>query len=148
MSRGIPMIQMGDECGRTQKGNNNAYCQDNEISWFDWTLPEKNKDIFDFTKKLIEFRRKHKTLFSKNEIVFHGVKLENPDLSETSHTLAFSIKNTEEEIYVGLNMYTESLTFELPKGEWKTVLSTDKNSVLSSGVIIKPHSSVILCRKL
>ncbi|MBP3616025.1 MAG: glycogen debranching protein GlgX [Alphaproteobacteria bacterium] len=59
LSQGLPMILGGDEIKRTQKGNNNAYCQDNKISWIDWSLLEKNKEIFDFLKKVIEIRKKH-----------------------------------------------------------------------------------------
>ncbi|PYK91199.1 MAG: glycogen debranching enzyme GlgX [Verrucomicrobia bacterium] len=59
LSQGVPMLLGGDEFGRTQKGNNNAYCQDNEISWLNWQRNEKQNRLFEFTKKLIEFRREH-----------------------------------------------------------------------------------------
>lgn len=59
LSQGVPMLLSGDEIGRTQKGNNNAYCQDNEISWLNWHLQSENKALLDFTRQLIEFRRKH-----------------------------------------------------------------------------------------
>jgi glycogen operon protein len=59
LSQGIPMMLSGDELGRTQKGNNNAYCQDNEISWLDWDLKEANQDLLNFTRELIYFRRQH-----------------------------------------------------------------------------------------
>ncbi len=59
LSQGVPMILMGDEVGRTQQGNNNAYCQDNEISWFDWDDRERNADLFEFTRRLTELRRDH-----------------------------------------------------------------------------------------
>jgi glycogen operon protein len=59
LSQGIPMLLGGDEIGRTQKGNNNAYCQDNEISWFNWDLVQGNEDLLDFTRELIYFRRQH-----------------------------------------------------------------------------------------
>ncbi|HUW69772.1 MAG TPA: glycogen debranching protein GlgX [bacterium] len=59
LSIGTPMLLGGDECGRTQRGNNNAYCQDNELSWFDWRLIEKNQDLFRFTKSLIALRLSH-----------------------------------------------------------------------------------------
>lgn len=59
LSQGLPMLLGGDEMKRTQKGNNNAYCQDNKISWINWSLLEKNKEIFDFVKKIIEIRKKH-----------------------------------------------------------------------------------------
>jgi len=66
LSHGVPMMVYGDECRRTQKGNNNAYCQDNEISWFDWSLVEKNADLVRFTRELIHFRRRQPTVRRKN----------------------------------------------------------------------------------
>jgi len=62
LSQGVPMIVMGDECRRTQRGNNNAYCQDNPISWFDWRLPEKNADLWRFCQAVIEFRKSQPTV--------------------------------------------------------------------------------------
>ncbi|MDB9361922.1 glycogen debranching protein GlgX [Nodularia spumigena CS-588/02] len=59
LSQGVPMLVMGDEMGRSQGGNNNAYCQDNQVSWLDWDLPEENEALLDFTRQLIDFRRKH-----------------------------------------------------------------------------------------
>ena len=62
LSQGVPMLVFGDECRRTQRGNNNAYCQDNETSWFDWRLIEKNKDLVRFCSALIMFRREQPTV--------------------------------------------------------------------------------------
>jgi pullulanase/glycogen debranching enzyme len=62
LSTGVPMITAGDECGRTQRGNNNAYCQDNMISWFDWTLPATWSDHLELTKKLLALRAEHPAL--------------------------------------------------------------------------------------
>jgi glycogen operon protein len=62
LSRGIPMLLGGDEFGRTQHGNNNAYCQDSEISWFDWSLLEKNRELFQFVQGMIAFRQRHRVL--------------------------------------------------------------------------------------
>jgi isoamylase len=59
LSQGVPMLLSGDEMGRSQNGNNNAYCQDNEISWLSWHLPSEHQDLLDFTRQLIDFRRKH-----------------------------------------------------------------------------------------
>jgi isoamylase len=59
LSQGVPMVLGGDEIGRTQRGNNNAYCQDNEISWFDWELDERQRHLLAFTKRLIDFRKRH-----------------------------------------------------------------------------------------
>jgi isoamylase len=65
VSRGVPMILGGDEFCRTQHGNNNAYCQDNEISWFDWTQVDKNREFFEFMQRMIAFRRRHPVLSSE-----------------------------------------------------------------------------------
>ncbi len=75
LSQGVPMLCGGDEIGRTQQGNNNAYCQDNEISWYDWNLDERKKRLLEFTCKLIEFRRMHPNLrrrkFFQDREVYH-----------------------------------------------------------------------------
>src|SRR5207237_1013614 len=62
LSQGIPMLVMGDEVRRTQRGNNNAYCQDNDTSWFDWRLAEQNTELLRFTQALIKFRRNQPTV--------------------------------------------------------------------------------------
>jgi glycogen operon protein len=69
LSQGVPMLVSGDECRRTQRGNNNAYCQDNLISWFDWKLPKKHDDILRFCRELILFRRKEPTLRQRNFLI-------------------------------------------------------------------------------
>lgn len=66
LSQGVPMILAGDECRRTQRGNNNAYCQDNEISWFDWTLVKKNQGLVRFVQTLVAFRRREPTVRQRN----------------------------------------------------------------------------------
>jgi isoamylase len=77
LSQGVPMICGGDEIGRTQLGNNNAYCQDNEISWYDWNLDDRRKKLLEFTAKLIELRRAHPNLrrrkFYQDRVVHHSV---------------------------------------------------------------------------
>jgi len=90
LSQGIPMLLGGDEMGRTQKGNNNAYCQDNEISWFDWDLVSGNQDLLDFTRELIYFRRQHPVFRRRKWFqgrAIHGAGISdiawfNPDGSE------------------------------------------------------------------
>ena len=77
LSQGVPMISGGDEICRTQNGNNNAYCQDNEISWYDWKLDERKLAMLDFTSRLIEFRRQHPNLrrrkFYQDRVIHHSV---------------------------------------------------------------------------
>jgi len=127
LSLGVPMIVMGDEVRRTQHGNNNAYCQDNEMSWFDWTLLNRHWDVHRFVKLLIarrlmrnvEHERRRVTLnqFLRDaRKAWHGVKLGQPDLRGFSHSLAFSAELAKDELtlHLILNGYWEPLDFELP----------------------------------
>ena len=78
VSQGVPMILAGDELGRTQKGNNNAYCQDNEISWIDWDIDDRAKEILNFTRRIIHMRKEHPVLrrrkFFQGKPIFGGFK--------------------------------------------------------------------------
>jgi glycogen operon protein len=80
ISQGVPMLCGGDEIGRTQGGNNNAYCQDNETSWFDWTLDDRARRLLDFTRKLIQFRRAHPELWRRK--FFQGRPLCSADMKD------------------------------------------------------------------
>ena len=127
LSLGLPMIVMGDEVRRTQRGNNNAYCQDNPISWFDWSLMEKHADLYRFVRLLIQrrvFERDGSELQheSINQLIreatkaWHGVKRNQPDWSDNSHSVAFSAEIRRQNLFVYwiLNAYWEPLDFELP----------------------------------
>ncbi len=127
LSLGVPMILMGDEVRRTQRGNNNYYCHDDETNWFDWTLVAKHADVHRFVMLLAERRllrdveREHQRLTLTHMIreankAWHGVKLNQPDWRECSHTLAFSteIKKQKIILHLILNAYWEPLEFELP----------------------------------
>ncbi len=130
LSQGVPMLLMGDEVGRSQLGNNNTYCQDNELNWLNWSLKTKNAELFRYCRALIAFRKTHPVLrrahFPGNEghengtleISWHGVHAWRPDWSGTSRVLAFQacLRGAEESdvIYAALNMYWEALPFELP----------------------------------
>ena len=98
------MLLMGDEVRRTQRGNNNAYCQDNEISWFDWRLLERHADVHRFVKRLVTFRRRRDVttagipislndLLHQAHIEWHGVALGSPDWGDHSHPIAFTIRS-------------------------------------------------------
>jgi isoamylase len=126
-SAGMPMMLMGDEVRRTQGGNNNAYCQDNETGWFDWTLLEKRADVHRFVAMLnarrilrdAEHERQRvalNQLIRQGDITWHGVTLDRPDWSPSSHSIAFTAKVTRERVsvHVILNAYWEPLEFELP----------------------------------
>jgi isoamylase len=147
LALGVPMVLMGDEVRRTQRGNNNAYSQDNEISWFDWGLVEKHADVHRFLKLLIarrllrdveaELERKNLEQFLFDAVkTWHGVKLEQPDWSPSSHALAFSAELPNENlmVYIAFNSYWEELEFELPFVErsvnnpWRRWIDTSLDS--------------------
>jgi glycogen operon protein len=121
------MLLMGDEVRRTQQGNNNAYCQDNETSWFDWTLLAKRADVHRFVRllnaqRVLRDEEPERQRLSLNQLLrkakkaWHGVKLGQPDWGEFSHSLAFSVEAPKETLlfHVILNAYWEPLDFELP----------------------------------
>ncbi|CAK8722023.1 MAG: glycogen operon protein [Candidatus Electronema aureum] len=153
LSQGVPMLVAGDEFGRTQQGNNNAWCQDNEISWIDWRLAEKNKGLLRFFQKLIRLRRDHAifrraeffeisstgTPPSSQEILWHGLQPGEPDWSDQSSTLAFLLKDitpddgTDANFFVMLNgQPEETVFFTVPdtatgthNGVWKKIIDTN-----------------------
>ena len=128
LSVGMPMMLMGDEVRRTQGGNNNAYCQDNPTSWFDWTLLAKHADVHRFVT-LLNTRRNLREFEPENERIcltqllrranwaWHGVKLGHPDWSATSHSIAITVEIRREKLLVHLilNAYWQPLDFELPR---------------------------------
>jgi isoamylase len=147
LSLGLPMILMGDELRRTQRGNNNAYCQDNEISWFDWTLEAKHADVHRFARLLIARRLMRDVGHERGRVSlsrlireatkeWHGVRLHQPDWSERSHSLAFSAELRNEGLlfHMIMNAFWEPLEFELPPagegggGAWHRWIDTGLDS--------------------
>jgi len=127
LSTGMPMMLMGDEVRRTQRGNNNAYCQDNETSWFDWTLLAKRADVHRFVTSLNACRMLRDVedeqqrvalnqLIRQADITWHGVKLHEPDWRHSSHSVAFTSRFSRKRVlfHIILNAYWEPLEFELP----------------------------------
>lgn len=169
---GTPMLLMGDEVRRTQRGNNNAYCQDNEISWFDWDLVKKNQDLFRFVQQLIRLRLMRDTaqmkyslslreLLEQRLIAWHGVRLNEPDWSGNSHSIAFTVTSLtgNTRLHYMVNAWMEPLEFELeehPKTPWKrwidTALPSPKDIVpweeaplvTANTYRLKPYSIVVL----
>ncbi|MDB9528499.1 glycogen debranching protein GlgX [Oscillatoria sp. CS-180] len=142
VSQGTPMVLMGDEACRTQKGNNNAYCQDTLLNWFNWENLDSHHEIVRFTQHMVDLVQNLR-LFQQTRwltvterfvdaphIIWHGTKLFEPDWSEHSHSLAFTLHDpaVEEEIHVILNAYWESLLFDLPQphahSQWYRVVNT------------------------
>ena len=129
LSRGVPMFAAGDETRRSQKGNNNAYCQDNEVTWFDWNFVNKCADLLRFFKYMIRFRKMHAAVrqghffdCSMNErglkdVSWHGTKLNRPGWDDTgARALAMTLAgfDGDADLHVMLNMFWEALDFELP----------------------------------
>ncbi|MGA9375616.1 MAG: hypothetical protein WBV64_11435 [Mycobacterium sp.] len=142
---GTPMILMGDEVRRTQNGNNNAYCQDNETSWYDWTLLTKHADVHRFVTLLTARRQlrdleAERTRVSLNVFLkraakaWHGVRRGQPDWGDWSHSLAFSAELPNEyiHIYLILNAYWQPLDFALPpldpEAPWRRWIDTALDS--------------------
>ncbi|HJY80971.1 MAG TPA: glycogen debranching protein GlgX [Candidatus Binatia bacterium] len=147
LSLGLPMILMGDEVRRTQQGNNNAYCQDNETSWFDWKLVAKHADVHRFVtllsaRRLLRDAEPEQEHLSLNQLLrkankaWHGVNLGQPDWSASSHSLAFTseVPNAKIMVHVILNAYWEPLEFELPSAgdrsqdSWRRWIDTTLDS--------------------
>lgn len=144
LSQGVPMILAGDEVLRTQRGNNNAYSQDNEIAWFDWRLPKINHDMLRFTRELIALRKRHPCLRRQRfltgrpavgsllpDITWHGERLHEPAWSDpSSRLLAFTlggVTQDERPLHIIFNMGWESRAVALPalhEGTWKRAVDT------------------------
>jgi len=131
LSRGVPMLRSGDEVLHTQEGNNNAYCQDNPLSWFDWNRVDSQREMLRFTRELIAMRRRHASLTSNRfytgtsvpgrdipDIAWHGARLNQPPwYDSTARLLAFTIagvQRDEADIHVILNMSDAAVEVELP----------------------------------
>jgi isoamylase len=168
------MILMGDEVRRTLRGNNNAYCQDNELSWFDWSLSEKHADIFRFAQHLTRLRSRlyrqfngHRVsifdAFEQGQIEWHGVSLNVPDWGENSHSIAVTLTERRRRrlIHFMINAYWEPLRFELPyippRQKWHRLIDTslpspfdiaapkDALSVGGPAYCVQQRSIVVLC---
>jgi glycogen operon protein len=171
ISLGMPMITMGDEVRRTQGGNNNAYCQDNETSWFDWSLVSKHPGLLRFVQLLIKRRLVRDMaeepgaeslihLLRESDKSWHGVKLNQPDWSRSSHTIALTAGMLEHRVFIHwiFNAWREPLYFELPKeyGPWNRWIDTsleppqdivtweEAQPVLDYSYQAAPHSVVVL----
>lgn len=169
-SQGTPMLVMGDEVRRTQLGNNNAYCQDNAISWFDWSLVEQHAGLLRFVQELLAFHQEHQVFRARQfwtepggpEISWHGVHLGQPDWSHYSHSLAYELTYpaADEHLHVMLNAFWEPLCFDMlyaPQGKhWLRIVDTSlpaPHDIQREGVplnqpqrsyLVQPRSAVIL----
>ncbi|MBI2391968.1 MAG: hypothetical protein HYV09_20420 [Deltaproteobacteria bacterium] len=147
VSQGVPMLVAGDEMGRTQRGNNNAYCQDNDLSWIDWALDDRKRHLLDFTRRLIEFRKHHPVLrrrrffrgtrilgsLEKDLAWFRpdGVEMKQADWDEPTRRVAFILggdaipspdpwgrRVVDDTLLIVMNGEREDETFVLPARRW------------------------------
>jgi glycogen operon protein len=174
LAAGTPMLLMGDEVRRTQRGNNNAYCQDSDISWFDWSLLERHADVHRFVKSLNAFRQRRDVvseegrlslnqLLQRAKVDWHGVVLNCPDWSENSHALAFTLRSLRARFLLHgmFNAYWEPLKFELPPApaesqqRWRRCIDTalappddiyswDKAPLVAQATYVVQPRSVVL----
>jgi glycogen operon protein len=175
LSLGLPMLLMGDEVRRSQQGNNNSYCQDDEANWFDWALLTKHADVFRFARLLVARRLLRNTEAERQRMTltqlikmgikgWHGVKVNAPDWSAHSHSIALRVELPKQRllVYCIFNSYWEPLEFELPslggrdEHSWRRWIDTSLDSpqdivewqtappVTSSTYRAGPRSVVIL----
>jgi glycogen operon protein len=166
VSQGVPMLLMGDECGQTQQGNNNTYCQDSPLAWLDWDLVSENADLFRFCRLMIQFRMQHPALRHSQhpgpgtpEANWHSTRAWRADWSPGSRVLAFHrIDNCGDKmdvVYVAMNSHWESLDFELPGTptagqKWYVAANTampSPDDIYESGkeVLLSDQGKVCLC---
>jgi glycogen operon protein len=139
LANGVPMFAAGDEFLQTQRGNNNPYNQDNETTWLDWSRKELHADHYRFVKRMIAFRKAHRTIgrerFWRDDVRWYGV---GPyvDLSFESHSVAYCLHGASKhdcDLYVMINAYHEPLEFEIqesPAGGWRRAIDTGLDSPL------------------
>jgi glycogen operon protein len=163
LSRGVPMLLAGDEVLRSQGGNNNPYCQDNEVSWFDWSLRETSRDMLRFTRELIALRRRHPCLTSNRfftgaplpgrgipDIAWHGPRLDEPPWHDAgARLLRFTLgglDGEEADLHVICNMGDATAEVLLPRiadRRWQVALDTarDPPEDIVPPSLQRPHAS-------
>ncbi len=166
ISKGVPMILMGDEIGRSQGGNNNSWCQNNLLGWMNWEHGQQDLELLGYFKHVIKIRKKLINIFNPsffpnnqpNQKIptyhWHGTKLDSPDWSSWSHTVTFSINkgNNNPLVWIGLNAYSKSIDFPLPKCKynWLKVIDTSMSDTFEPLTIdekfvsIKSRSSLLI----
>ena len=134
------MLLGGDEFLRTQYGNNNAWCQDNEVSWLDWNLTDRNADFLRFVRELIALRKRHpvlrrRTFLHKGDVIWHGAEPFRPDFSYNSRSLALALDGTrtgrerDRDVYMAFNAWRDPVKFTIPPSpsigrRWRRVIDT------------------------
>ncbi|MEO8380757.1 MAG: isoamylase, partial [Acidobacteriota bacterium] len=169
VSQGTPMLLAGDELGRTQRGNNNAYCQDNELSWVQWDAADE--ELLAFTRRLIAFRKETPAVrrdtflrgatsprTGRMDVTWHGARLGQPEFGTSARVLAMHLGGeqltpADRDVYVAVNAWMGEVAFELPdppEGEvWQLLFDTSRPEVTEAlqGVrsyALAAHSCLVL----
>ncbi|MCI8785485.1 MAG: glycogen debranching protein GlgX [Eubacterium sp.] len=159
LSRGVPMFLAGDEFGNTQFGNNNPYCQDNPISWLDWRLLEKNRELFAFFKYMIAFRKRHDPIrkhtpscsYGFPEMSAHDVTPWENAFHADSHYIGIMFagrtKGADDCVYIAVNTYWEALSIQLPKlplgHYWYQIVDTYEEQSVSNPPVKAEYHTVV-----
>jgi len=167
LSRGVPMVLMGDEYGHTRKGNNNAWCQDNELNWFLWDMLDERQCFYRYFKSLIAFRKENpifrkKAFYKDGEIDWHGKEPFKPDWGSDARFIAFTLKNENNQplFYVAFNAEREPANAHFPDisphGDWHWVINTYlpgpfdyrekdfRTKVIKNSYKMHPYSAIVL----
>lgn len=169
LSQGTPMIYAGDEMGKSCRGNNNPYCQDNEISWLNWNDLKTNSEIFEFMKKMVEFRKNNKVLHQPAEpkmmdylscgcpdLSYHGIEPWRVDNSYNSKSFSYMYhgsygKKGDPDIYVAYNMNWDKRQFAIPyidkRKKWSVFCVTEKGSTVETAermITVSPRTACVL----
>jgi glycogen operon protein len=150
------MLLAGDEVLRTQEGNNNAYCQDNQIGWFDWNLVETNRDMLRFTREMIALRKRHRALRRRHflsgkpgtgragqrDVVWHGARGGPPRWDDAkSQVLGCTLAGQEDDegdLHIMLNMSARMVRLMVPPARGQQWFRAVDTSVPSPGDIVRP----------
>ena len=160
LSHGVPMLRSGDEVFGTQRGNNNGYCQDNELSWLDWKLTEENSDMLRFVTEMIAFRGRHPCLTRASfltgrpaagplpDVTWHGRRLHEPCWNDcNAHVLAYTLgrlTEAEEDLHIMLNMSDKTVEMEVPAIPglgWYRAMDTSRPS--PSDIVVNARQPIV-----
>ncbi|MCB1119263.1 MAG: glycogen-debranching protein [Chlamydiia bacterium] len=165
VSLGVPMLLSGDEYGHTRFGNNNAWCQDNPLNWFQWNQLENEREFFRFFTSLIHFRKQHPILhqpnyYSPEQIEWHSSTPYHPDWDQQTRFIAFTLKDERGSLYIAFNSHHYAVEATLPQDHnWHLIVSTANASphdyyeeanapkIETSQFTLQPYSSIILFHK-
>jgi glycogen operon protein len=154
LSQGVPMIRMGDEFGHSQKGNNNAYCQDSEVSWIDWDLDAGGRALLEFVVQVVRIRKSHETFRPRAYI--HDIEWLRPEggtMTEADWHLPFgrclgARFPGDEELLLLTNAHDGEVAFVLPEGGWKLLLDTSGERPFERSYPLQPRSLALLARAI